>query len=138
MSGYRWDFASVFANFDLLLRGLVGTCKLALVSFAFGLALGLLIGVARTLRNPLVNWPATAFVELFRNTPVLVQLIWFFYAFPIVLHAAFPRLAGAKLDAFTAATIALSLNTAAFAAEISVAASSRLRVGNGRRGARSV
>jgi polar amino acid transport system permease protein len=118
MGGYRWDFASVFANIDLLLRGLVGTCRLALVSFALGLALGLVIGIGRTMRNPLAYWPATAFVELFRNTPVLVQLMWFFYAFPILLHAAVPALADAKMDAFTAATTALSLNTAAFAAEI--------------------
>ena len=57
-----------------------------------------------------MNTPAIAYVEVFRNTPVLVQLIWFYYAFPIVL--------GQQLSPFTAATLALILNTSAYCAEI--------------------
>ncbi len=110
MSGYAWDFAAVLADADLLLRGLAGTLRLAAVGFTAGLASGLLVGAARTSRNRLLNWPATAFVELFRNTPVLVQLMWFFYAFPILI--------GVQMSAFAAAALALSLNTAAFCAEI--------------------
>lgn len=110
MSGYRWDFLAVFSNFDLLLRGLVGTVELAVVSFALGLALGLVIGAARFSTSPFFNWPATAYIEIFRNTPALVQIMWFFYAFPILI--------GAQLSSFAAATIALALNTAAFCAEI--------------------
>ena len=107
---YRWDFLTVFRNGEILARGLLGTVELALVSLAIGLAFGLFLGAARYSRSRLVNWPATAFVEIFRNTPVLVQIMWFFFAFPIV--------APFEVSAYTAAAMALSLNTSAFAAEI--------------------
>lgn len=110
MTEYSWDFVTVFANFDVLLRGLRGTFQLVVLALGFGLGLGLVIGAARFSKWPPLNWPATAFIELFRNTPVLVQLMWFFYAFPILI--------GVQLSAFTAATVALSLNTGAFCAEI--------------------
>jgi polar amino acid transport system permease protein len=110
MGGYRWDFASVFGNWQILAQGLAGTFQLAVASLAAGLALGLLVGAGRYSRNRLLHWPATAYVEVFRNTPVLVQIIWFFFAFPIV--------APFQVSAYTAAALALSLNTGAFAAEI--------------------
>jgi polar amino acid transport system permease protein len=107
---YRWDFATVLQHWPILARGLAGTLELAVVSLAVGLALGLLVGAARYSRRRLVHWPATAYVEIFRNTPVLVQIMWFFFAFPI--------LSPVEVSAYTAATLALSLNTSAFAAEI--------------------
>ena len=110
MAGYRWDFATVFGNWQILAQGLVGTFELAVASLAAGLALGLVVGAARYSRNRLLHWPATAFVEVFRNTPVLVQIMWFFFAFPIV--------APFQVSAYTGAALALALNTSAFAAEI--------------------
>ena len=110
MTGYRWDFATVLGNWPIVMRGLLGTLELTVASLAAGLALGLLIGAARYSRNRLVHWPATAYVEVFRNTPVLVQIMWFFFAFPIVAPFA--------VSAYTAAALALTLNTSAFAAEI--------------------
>jgi len=110
MTGYRWDFASVFGNWQILAQGLVGTFQLAVASLGAGLALGLLVGAGRYSRNRLLHWPATAYVEVFRNTPVLVQIMWFFFAFPIV--------APFQVSAYIAAALALSLNTGAFAAEI--------------------
>jgi polar amino acid transport system permease protein len=110
MTGYRWDFASVFGNWQILAQGLAGTFQLAVASLGAGLALGLLVGAGRYSRNRLLHWPATAYVEVFRNTPVLVQIMWFFFAFPIV--------APFQVSAYIAAALALSLNTGAFAAEI--------------------
>ncbi|HET8585532.1 MAG TPA: amino acid ABC transporter permease [Casimicrobiaceae bacterium] len=107
---YTWDFAVVADNFPLLLRGLVVTIELWAIAFAIGLSLGFAVSLARLSRRASVNGPAIAFVEVFRNTPVLVQLIWFYYAFPIVL--------GQQLSPFTAAALALVLNTSAYCAEI--------------------
>ena len=107
---YVWDFAVVADNFPLLLRGLVVTIELWAIAFAIGLALGFAVSLARLSRRAWMNGPAIAFVEVFRNTPVLVQLIWFYYAFPIVL--------GQQLSPFTAAALALVLNTSAYCAEI--------------------
>lgn len=107
---YTWDFAVVADNFPLLLRGLVVTIELWAIAFAIGLSLGLAVSLARLSGRAWVNGSAIAFVEVFRNTPVLVQLIWFYYAFPIVL--------GQQLSPFTAAALALVLNTSAYCAEI--------------------
>jgi polar amino acid transport system permease protein len=107
---YRPDFSDVLANIDLLARGIWVTLALWTIAYAFGLAAGLFIGLARGSARRALNWPATGWIELFRNTPVLVQLVWFYYAFPV--------LTGVQLAAFTAAAIGLSLNTSAYCAEI--------------------
>jgi len=107
---YEWDFKVVVDNFPLLLRGLVVTVELWAIAFVIGLSLGFVVSLARISGRAWINTPAIAYVEVFRNTPVLVQLIWFYYAFPIVL--------GQQLSPFTAATLALILNTSAYCAEI--------------------
>jgi polar amino acid transport system permease protein len=107
---YEWDFKVVVDNFPLLLRGLVVTVELWAIAFVIGLSLGFVVSLARISGRAWMNTPAIAYVEVFRNTPVLVQLIWFYYAFPIVL--------GQQLSPFTAATLALILNTSAYCAEI--------------------
>jgi len=107
---YTWDFAVVVGNLPVLLRGVVVTLELWALAFPLGLALGLFVGLGRVSAKPWLNGPAIAFVEVFRNTPVLVQLIWFYYAFPIIL--------GQQLGPFSAALLGLTLNTAAYCAEI--------------------
>jgi len=107
---YTWDFRIVLDSLPLLLRGLVVTVELWVVAFAVGLSLGLAVSLARISGRAWLNGPAIAYVEIFRNTPVLVQLIWFYYAFPIVL--------GQQLSPFTAAALGLTLNTSAYSAEI--------------------
>lgn len=107
---YTWDFQVIADGLPLLLRGVVVTVELWVVAFAAGLLLGFGVSLARISQRLWVNAPAIAFVEVFRNTPVLIQLIWFYYAFPIVL--------GQQLAPFVAATLALTLNTSAYCAEI--------------------
>jgi polar amino acid transport system permease protein len=108
--GYQPDFTDVIENLDLLLRGAWLTVLLWAIAYGFGLVVGLGMGLARASERRAVNWPATAYIEVFRNTPVLVQLVWFFYAFPV--------LTGLQMAAFTAAALGLSLNTSAYCAEI--------------------
>lgn len=104
------NFADVFANFDLLLRGVGLTLLLWSIASGIGLTAGLVIGLGRVSKFRGMSWSALAFVEVFRNTPVLIQLIWFYYALPI--------LSGLQLSAFAAALLALSLNGTAYCAEI--------------------
>ncbi|KPB00842.1 amino acid ABC transporter permease [Ahrensia marina] len=107
---YQWDFSAVVTYWPVLLVGLKNTIILAAVCLVLGLFFGLFVGAARYSSNRLVNWPATAFVEVFRNTPVLVQIMWFYFAFPIISPI--------EVNAFTAATLGLTLNTVAFSSEI--------------------
>jgi polar amino acid transport system permease protein len=106
----KWDFASVFANTDALLVGAVGTLHIFAICLVAGLSLGLVVGLGRYARTPWFRWPATAFVEFFRNTPVLVQILWFYFALPMLLPF--------EISPLAAAALGISLNSAAFSAEI--------------------
>jgi His/Glu/Gln/Arg/opine family amino acid ABC transporter permease subunit len=81
---YAFNFSEVLANIDLLLRGVALTTALWAIALAFGLMVGLPLGLARSSDRTTANWPATAYIEIFRNTPVLIQLVWFYYAFPVL------------------------------------------------------
>ncbi|MXX87702.1 MAG: amino acid ABC transporter permease [Boseongicola sp. SB0665_bin_10] len=107
---HNWDFATILQNWPVLWVGIKGTVFIFVITVILGLGGGLIVGVARYSKSPVVSWPARAFVEVFRNTPVLVQIIWFYYAFPI--------LTGIETDPFLAAVLGISLNTMAFSAEI--------------------
>ena len=106
----RWDFVSVFDNTDALLVGAAGTLRIFAICLVLGLSLGLLVGLGRYSRNRWLHIPATIFVEFFRNTPVLVQILWFYFALPILLPF--------QISPLAAASLGISLNSAAFSAEI--------------------
>ena len=106
----RWDFASVFANTDALPAGAVGTLRIFAICLVLGLSLGLLVGLGRYARSRSAYVPATMFVDFFRNTPVLVQILW------SLLRTADPA---AVLDQPAGGGVpGISLNSAAFSAEI--------------------
>lgn len=110
MIEFEWDFAAVFQHFDNLLRGLVVTYELAAIVIVAALIGGLFIGIARYSKPYIFNWPATAYIELFRNTPVFVQIVWFYYAFPVLI--------GVQMEGFLAAVLGIGLNMTAYTAEI--------------------
>jgi polar amino acid transport system permease protein len=107
---HQWDFTSVLANREALLVGLIGTVRIFAICLVLGLSLGLVVGLMRYSRNRWLYWPATGFVEFFRNTPVLVQILWFFFALPMLMPFS--------ISPLTAAALGISLNSAAFSAEI--------------------
>ena len=107
---YTWDFKVVADNFPILLRGVGLTIELWAIALTLGLLLGFFIGLGPTSVRRWLRLPAIGYVEEFRNTPVLVQLIWFYYAFPIII--------GFQLSPFAAALLGLTLNTSAYCAEI--------------------
>lgn len=106
----KWDFASVFSNTDALLAGAAGTLRIFAICLVAGLSLGLVVGLARYSRRRLFYIPASVFMEFFRNTPVLVQILWFYFAFPMISPF--------EISPLMAAALGISLNSAAFSAEI--------------------
>ncbi|MCG7360998.1 ectoine/hydroxyectoine ABC transporter permease subunit EhuC [Roseomonas sp. ACRSG] len=107
---YQWDFSFIWSYRWLFVNGTVVTLLFTVGIVVLGLAVGLLAGLLRLSRLAPLRWLAQAYVEVFRCTPVLVQLVWFYYALPI--------LTGIEMSATTAATLALSLYGGAFYAEI--------------------
>lgn len=107
---HAWDFKPILENWDVFADGLWGTLLLFVVCSLLGLSGGLVVGMGRYAKSRVFSIPASAFVEIFRNTPVLIQIVWFYFAFPIISPI--------EVDAFTAAVLGISLNTAAFSADI--------------------
>jgi polar amino acid transport system permease protein len=103
-------FQEVFKYLPFLLNGLQWTIQLSLLGILGGSIIGLLIASARLSNRRLLSWPAAFYVDFFRTTPLLVQLIWLYYAFPI--------LSGVSLDSFQAGVFGLSVYSAAFLSEI--------------------
>jgi polar amino acid transport system permease protein len=109
-TGYAWDFSFLWAYRGLILTGLGVTVAYTIGTILLGLIVGLVTGLLRLSRNPVIAAPLVAYVEIFRCTPLLVQIVWFYYALPVVL--------GIDIPAYAAATLVLSLYTGAFYAEI--------------------
>ncbi|MCW5735385.1 MAG: amino acid ABC transporter permease [Enhydrobacter sp.] len=107
---YTWDFAPVVANWDLLAEGLLNTLKVTGTALSCGLALGLVLALMRLSRHRLTSWPAGFVIEVFRTTPPLVQLFWFFFALPLLV--------GIEMTPFMAAAVTFSIQSAAFFAEV--------------------
>lgn len=98
-----------------LLEGLGTTIKLSGCCLVLSLVLGGLVAMLQGSRTAAVRRAASAFVDLFRNTPPLVQLYFFYFA----LGPLLPRVGGAPLlGSFGWAVVSLTLLETAFAAEI--------------------
>ncbi|MBB3810417.1 amino acid ABC transporter permease [Pseudochelatococcus contaminans] len=106
---YTFDLGAVTRNFDVLLQGLSLTLQLTIAANIVGLILGFLLALMLVSRFALVRGPATAFVEFFRCTPALIQIVWFFYCVPMLFNVF--------IGSITMAVLALGLNLAAFNAE---------------------
>lgn len=107
---YNWDFSIVWSYRWLLLEGTLITIGLTVGVIVLGLLLGLIGGLAQLSRYATLRWLSWLYIEIFRCTPLLVQLLWFYYALPI--------LTGIEMSAITAAVLTLSLYGGSFYAEI--------------------
>ena len=107
---YQWDFSPVLANAPLLAQGLANTLKITGTALVFGVALGLALALLRLSPRRFLSWPAGFVIEVFRTTPPLVQLFWFFFALPMLV--------GIEMTPFVAGAVTFSIQSAAFFAEV--------------------
>jgi len=105
---FQW--ARILGYLPDLIRGVGVTLELGLISASLGLVLGLVLALMKFSKVPVLYWPAYVYIEFFRTTPPLVQIVWLYYGLPLFT--------GYDLGAFGAAAVALGLNIAAFYAEI--------------------
>jgi len=104
------DFSVAFRYLPFLTTGIKITVVVSLLGLALSLLLGLVVALGRLSGARPVRFLAGFYVDFFRSTPLFVQLVWFFYALPI--------LTGVSLDAFTTGAIALGVYYSSFFAEI--------------------
>jgi polar amino acid transport system permease protein len=105
-----FDWRVLIANYHLLWWGLLTTLKYTVVTSIAGLAIGLVVALAQLMSIRPLAWAGRLFVEFFRNIPLLVWLLWSYYALPIFV--------GLNITKETAGVLALSLYVAAYYAEI--------------------
>ena len=92
----------------VLLRGAVTTVELSVLGMVLAVVVGLLLALMRLYGIAPLRWLARAYVEIFRGTPLLIQLFLIYYGLPEL---------GIRLDAFLAGIVGLGLNYAAYEAE---------------------
>ncbi|WP_158891179.1 MULTISPECIES: amino acid ABC transporter permease [Pseudomonas] len=103
-----FDLDYLMAQWPALLDGLVMTLKVSLLAIGLSLAIGVVGGAVRLFRVPLLAQLATLYVEVIRNTPILVQLFFIFYGLPAV---------GLGLSLFWSGVLCLSLWAGAYQVE---------------------
>jgi len=106
---FRWDI--IWNYRDFYITGIWVTLALTLVGYIGGVFFGVLLGLAQTSKNKIIYWPAKIYVDVFRGTPMLVQIY-------IIHLALIPTLFGQSYGWFISGAAALILNSAAYNAEI--------------------
>jgi polar amino acid transport system permease protein len=98
-----------YSEFLFIVEAARWTIALSLIAFIGGAVGGLLVALARTSENAAARAAATAFVQVFQGTPLLLQLFLVFFGAPVI---------GIDVNPWVAAGVALILNTSAFLGEI--------------------
>ena len=104
------DWSVITENGDLFASGLWATVLLSVAAIVTGTLLGLLVAAMRTSRLPVVAQLARVYLEIFRGTPLLIQMLFIYFG------AAF--LSIGDITVFQAALLALTLFEGAYIAEI--------------------
>ncbi|MBR0751927.1 amino acid ABC transporter permease [Bradyrhizobium jicamae] len=107
---YDWSFGFLLQYSKLIAIGTAYTIGFTLLTAASGFVIGCVVAIASLSKMRFVSTPLVMLVEVFRCTPVLVQLVWIYYALPVLI--------GVELSPAVAAFIALSFYGGAFYSEI--------------------
>ncbi len=106
---YDYFFVIVPTYLPYLLQGALVTMQLSFLSMFFAIMIGLVVAMGRLSRQRLVNWPLNAYVEIWRDVPLVVQLLIIYFTLPQI---------GIFLPAFWAGVLGLSLNLGAYLSEV--------------------
>jgi len=124
---FHWDVVKSYLFDSQITHGLLVTLELTVISMVIGVILGIVVAVMRLSKNPIVSMASWLYIWIFRGTPVLVQLIFWFY-----ISALYPTIdlgvpfgpsfihidANTAITAFMAAILALGINEGAYMSEI--------------------
>jgi len=107
---FQFDWQAAINSLPFLLKGLPYTLLISFVGLAIGFVVGIIFGLMRIGPTRWLRIPAVIYIELFRGTPVLVQVLFIFYGLPTLL--------GGPINALTAGIAAIALNAGAYISEI--------------------
>lgn len=103
-------------NLLFLLRGAMFSLLLAMGAVVFGCVLGIIFSMAKLSKHKIINWIGNIYVELFRGTPMLLQILFFYLGIPVI----YQRITGTRMNAnpYIVGLVALSLNSGAYQTEL--------------------
>ena len=107
---YDWNFLVILKYLPKIIEGGLHTLALAGASIAIAAPLGVFLGIVRHQRIPVLLPFAVVYIDFFRTSVALALIYWCYFALPVLL--------GVNLSTFTAVTIAISLQAAAYMAEL--------------------
>lgn len=114
---FDWKLVTTGEYGQWILEGLVVTLKLSAISIVFALLVGTIIAVFRLTKFKPLEWFAIAYTEFFRNTPLLIQIFfWYFGSYSVLPESVNNWLYDHNFE-FAAGVISLTIYTSAFIAE---------------------
>ena len=115
----QFDWSAIWPAIPILLEGAKMTLWISVLGLAGGLIIGLVAGFARCFGGWIANHIALVFIEIIRGTPIVVQVMFIYFALPM----AFSDL---RIDPFSAAVVTIMINSGAYIAEITRGTSTHL------------
>ncbi|NIG62761.1 MAG: glutamine ABC transporter permease GlnP [Serratia symbiotica] len=107
----QFDWSAIWPAIPILLEGAKMTLWISALGLIGGLIIGLVAGIARTYGSWIVNDIALVFIEIIRGTPIVVQVMFIYFALPMALSDL-------RIDPFSAAVVTIMINSGAYIAEI--------------------
>ena len=105
-----FDWSLIWDNFPILLQGAVITIQITVMAVGCGFFIGMIAALANLSRFKIIRLLVKCYVELFRGTPLLVQIFMIYFALPMVI--------GRSINPYVAAVTACSINSGAYVSEI--------------------
>ena len=107
---FQFDWQAAFASIPQLATGIPYTLLISFGGLAIGFIIGIIFGLLRISPTRWLRMPAIAYIEVFRGTPVLVQVLFIFYGLPQII--------GGPINALVAGIAAIAVNSGAYISEI--------------------
>lgn len=99
----QFDWSAIWPAIPLLIEGAKMTLWISVLGLAGGLVIGLLAGFARTFGGWIANHVALVFIEVIRGTPIVVQVMFIYFALPMAFNDL-------RIDPFTAAVVTIMID----------------------------
>jgi glutamine transport system permease protein len=109
-SQFQFDWQAAIDSIPFLAKGIPYTLMISFGGLVIGFLLGILFGLLSINKHWYFRWPATTYIEIFRGTPILVQVLFIFYGLP--------DLVGGPIDPLVAGIAAIALNSGAYISEV--------------------
>lgn len=106
---YDFDFSFLATHWCDLIDGALLTLRMSVATIVFGFLLGVALAIVRTQGSPFARRVVTGYVDVIRNTPLVIQAFWLFFGLAAIQ---------VRVPAMTAAIIALTINVSAYTTEI--------------------